>query len=71
MFDTDIPVPERRERRAKYPFLFLQPGQSVLYECNKAGSKIVRTAAYGVAKRHGWEIIVRWDKTGIRVWRIK
>ena len=71
MFDTHIPAPQRRGNSVKYPFVLLQPGQSVLHECNKVNSKIVRTAAYGIAKRHGWEIVVRWDKTGIRVWRVK
>lgn len=73
MFDTDIPVPVKRRdgRGLKYPFAQLSPGQSVLYVCDKADSKKVRTAAYTLAKVKGWEVVVRADKTGIRVWRIK
>jgi hypothetical protein len=71
MFDTDIPVPDRRKNGAKYPFILLSAGESVLYPCSKEDSKKARVAAYEIARRHSWDVVVRWDKTGIRVWRVK
>lgn len=69
MIENNVPLPKYGQ--TKYDFTRLLPGQSAFEECAKEDRMKVRKAAYQVANRKNWKVIVRSEKTGIRMWRVE
>jgi len=72
MIETNIPIPATSKGGIqKYPFVDLQPGESVLVKCTMKEKSTIRKAPYRIAKYYGWKIVVRSLPEGIRVWRLE
>lgn len=69
LIETGIPIPERRHRDSKYPFAFMEVGDSVLLDMSVARAGSV---AKGIGKPRGFKFTVRKIAEGqVRVWRIE
>jgi hypothetical protein len=67
--EQDIPLPpERRGRRARYPFANMSPGESFLVTGAADQLGAIRRAAHGYGQRSGKRFMVRLVPEGVRVW---
>ena len=67
--EKDIPLPpERRGRRARYPFASMNPGESFLVADASEQLEAIRRAAHGYGQRSGKRFMVRLVSEGVRVW---
>lgn len=67
--DKDIPIPQRKTRKSKYPFPYLEIGESFLMEGSSNGFAQSRIA---YIKKTGcpYKFTTRTVEGGVRVWRI-
>jgi hypothetical protein len=74
--DKGIPIPERQDRRGrgyKYPFQYMEVGDSFLFPDNKPSNKTtVYSIAFAWNKKYApRQMAVRKTEEGYRCWRIK
>ena len=69
--EKNIPAPEvKMGAPAKYPFVHMEVGDSVLFpECTGVKSREYK-AAMGVADNKGWKFTGRKTNEGFRIWRV-
>lgn len=67
--EEGVPVPPKKYvRKSKYPFVHMQPNQSVLIEGKSYNSLMGVLRKY---KAEGKKFIVRQVEQGLRVWRLE
>lgn len=62
--DKNVPIPEKRERKGKYPFPKMEVGDSFFTK-----SDGVKAALSRYSKAHGVDLISRKEGDGFRIWR--
>ena len=69
--EKNVPAPsDNRGGPAKYPFVRMEVGDSVLFpECKGSISKEYR-AATSVGRTKGWKFVGRTTDEGFRIWRV-
>ena len=66
--EKNIPIPEKRYKKRKYPVLEMEVGDS-FFAPDITPSSI--TGVLQECRGKGWEFVRRTEKTGARVWRTK
>jgi len=67
--ETGVPVPRQR-RITKYPFGYMQVGESCFFPGQSTTDRAYR-AAKTMGQRRGWVFTGRRVDGGIRIWRVE